>query len=63
MIVRTPASLSPESRGRLRMALEKALPGIDVLVADAALDFIVRHAMREMRAEDLDVPRRPTTME
>ena len=63
VILRSAKPLDAESRGHLRMAWEAALPGITALVANGALDIIVKRAMREMRAEDLEVPVRRTTME
>jgi len=56
--------LAAEQRQRLRSTLEAALPGVRILVADAAkLDFIVHRPMPEMRAEDLVQPERPRNME
>lgn len=63
VILRAPASLSAEARGRLRMAWEKAMPQVNAIVTDGTLDFIVKPHMREMRAEDLDQPVRKGTME
>jgi hypothetical protein len=56
--------LGSEARQRLRETMEAALPGVRILVADAAkLDFIVHRSMPEMRAEDLLQPERTRNME
>jgi hypothetical protein len=63
VILRAAAVLSHEQRTRLHAAWEQALPGMKVLVVGGALDFAIQRAMRDMRAEDLEVPVRQTTME
>ena len=56
--------LAGPARQRLRETIERALPGVRILVADAGkLDFIVHRAMPEMRPEDLVQPERQGNME
>jgi hypothetical protein len=56
--------LEMPARQQLRETLERALPGVTLVVAEPGkLDFIVRRAMPEMRAEDLVQPARPRNME
>jgi hypothetical protein len=48
---------------RIADALHDAYPLCPALVVDNGIDFVLRRAMPDMRAEDLIQPKRTTTME